>query len=75
MDINTEMYYFIYFFLRNTVITLLNIWAVVMADTYISSCCSLGNGVNSKQTRVRVTCIESTDLLQKNYNLCVDSCS
>lgn len=31
-------------------------------DTHISNSCSLGNGVDSKQSRVRIIGIESTDL-------------
>lgn len=34
-------------------------------DTHISNSCSLGNGVDSKQTRVGVISIESTDLFKK----------
>lgn len=39
-----------------------------LMDTHISNSCSLGNGVDSKQTRVGVISIESTDLFKKRWN-------
>lgn len=43
------------------------IWSFLsrLMDTHISNSCSLGNGVDSKQTRVGVISIESTDLYKK----------
>lgn len=38
-----------------------------LRETHISSSCSLGNGVDSKQTRVGVACIESSDLWRKMF--------
>lgn len=44
---------------------MLNSFLFWPVNTYITSSSSLGNGVDSKQTRVRVACIESADLFRK----------